>query len=114
MSMKKGDELLKDLFDITGKVALVTGATGGFGSTISMALAMVGAKVMATGRSEDKLKSLVEEIKNEGRSRSARPTGRSSSSAVTSYTHLVWKLRPYMKVVGPGWWSESLCEKSCD
>ena len=66
MTMKKGDELLKDLFDISGKVAIVTGATGGFGSTISMALAMAGAKVMATGRSEDKLKSLAEEIKKEG------------------------------------------------
>jgi NAD(P)-dependent dehydrogenase (short-subunit alcohol dehydrogenase family) len=66
MTMKKGDELLKDLFDITGKVAIVTGATGGFGSTISMALAMAGAKVMATGRSEDKLKPLVERIKKEG------------------------------------------------
>ena len=66
MTMKKGDELLKDLFDITGKVAIVTGATGGFGSTISMALAMAGAKVMATGRSEDKLKLLVEEIEKEG------------------------------------------------
>jgi NAD(P)-dependent dehydrogenase (short-subunit alcohol dehydrogenase family) len=66
MTMKKGTELLKDLFDITGKVALVTGATGGFGSTISMALAMAGAKVMATGRSEDTLKLLVEKIEKEG------------------------------------------------
>ena len=64
--MKKGDELLKDLFDISGKVALITGATGGFGKTISMALAMAGVKVMATGRSEDSLKSLVEEIEREG------------------------------------------------
>ena len=66
MTMKKGDELLKDLFDITGKVAIITGATGGFGSAISMALAMAGAKVMATGRSEDKLKALVEKIEKEG------------------------------------------------
>ena len=64
--MKKGDELLKDLFDISGKVALITGATGGFGKTISIALAMAGAKVMATGRSEDSLKPLVQEIEKEG------------------------------------------------
>jgi hypothetical protein len=38
--MKKGVELLKDLFDITGKVAIDHRATGGFGSVISMALAM--------------------------------------------------------------------------
>ena len=66
MTMKKGTDLLKDLFDISGKVALITGATGGFGHTASLALAMAGVKVMATGRSEDKLKPLVEEIKKEG------------------------------------------------
>ena len=66
MTMKKGTELLKDLFDISGKVALITGATGGFGHTAALALAMAGVKVMATGRSEDKLKPLVEEIKKEG------------------------------------------------
>ena len=66
MTIKKGMDLLKDLFDISEKVAIVTGATGGFGSTISMALAMAGAKVMATGRNEDKLKPIVEKIKKEG------------------------------------------------
>ena len=66
MPMKKGMDLLKGLFDITGKVALITGATGGFGKTISIALAMAGAKVMATGRSKDTLKPLVEEIEKEG------------------------------------------------
>ena len=39
MAMKKGGELLKDLFDISGKTALITGATGGFGHSASMALA---------------------------------------------------------------------------
>lgn len=62
MEMKKGMDLLKDLFDISGKVALITGATGGFGRAASMALAMAGVKVMATGRSEDKLKALAQEI----------------------------------------------------
>ena len=66
MAMKKGKELLSDLFDISGKVALITGATGGFGHTITKAMAMAGAKVMATGRSEDKLKPLAEEIENDG------------------------------------------------
>jgi NAD(P)-dependent dehydrogenase (short-subunit alcohol dehydrogenase family) len=66
MTIKKGTDLLKDLYDISGKVALITGATGGFGHTVTMALAMAGAKVMATGRSEEKLKPLVEEIEKEG------------------------------------------------
>lgn len=66
MAMKKGTELLTDLFDISGKTALITGATGGFGHAAAMALAMAGVNVMATGRGEDKLKALVEEIEKEG------------------------------------------------
>lgn len=64
--MKKGIEMLQDIFDVSGKVALITGATGGFGHTAAMALAMLGVKVMATGRSEDKLKILVDDIIKEG------------------------------------------------
>ncbi len=66
MEFKKGTELLKDLFDVSGKVALITGATGGFGRAASMGLAMAGAKVMATGRYEEKLKPLVDEIERAG------------------------------------------------
>jgi NAD(P)-dependent dehydrogenase (short-subunit alcohol dehydrogenase family) len=66
MSMKKGVELLNETFGVSGKVALITGATGGFGHTAAMALAMAGAKVMATGRDDGKLKSLVDDIIKEG------------------------------------------------
>ena len=66
MATKKGADLLKDLFDVSGKVALITGATGGFGHAASLALAMAGVKVMPTGRTEEKLKTLVDEIKKEG------------------------------------------------
>ncbi len=66
MAIKKGMELLKDLFDISEKVALITGATGGFGHAAAKALAMAGVKVMATGRSEEKLEPLVEAIGKEG------------------------------------------------
>lgn len=66
MAIKKGANLLKDLFDVSGKVALITGATGGFGRASAIGLAMAGAKIMATGRTEDKLKSLVEDIEKEG------------------------------------------------
>ena len=54
------------LFDVSGKVALITGATGGFGHAASLGLADAGAKIMATGRTEDKLKPLVEEIEKAG------------------------------------------------
>lgn len=54
------------LFDVNGKVALITGATGGFGKAIAIGLAQAGVKVMATGRGEAKLKPLVEQIRKEG------------------------------------------------
>ncbi|UCF58120.1 MAG: SDR family oxidoreductase [Deltaproteobacteria bacterium] len=59
-------ELLKDLFDVSGKVVLITGASGGFGHVASMGLAMAGVKVMATGRSEETLKALVQDIEKAG------------------------------------------------
>jgi NAD(P)-dependent dehydrogenase (short-subunit alcohol dehydrogenase family) len=53
------------LFDIKGKVALVTGATGALGSAICRGYGLAGVKIMATGRSEDKLKTLCEKLKGE-------------------------------------------------
>lgn len=66
MAMKKGMELLGDIFGVSGKVALITGATGGFGHTAAMALAMLDVKIMATGRSEDKLKEITDNMNKEG------------------------------------------------
>ena len=66
MGVKKGMDLLEDLFDVSGKVALITGATGGLGHASATGLAMAGAKIMATGRTEEKLRPLVEEIEEEG------------------------------------------------
>ncbi len=57
---------IHSLFDISAKVALITGATGGFGAAVSKGLARAGAKIMATGRSEEKLVPLVQEIQEAG------------------------------------------------
>ena len=57
---------VKNLFDVSGKVALITGATGGFGHAASLGLAAAGVKIMATGRSDEKLQPLVKEIKAAG------------------------------------------------
>src|SRR5947207_15483783 len=54
------------LFDITDKVVLITGATGGLGEAAAKGLAEVGANVMLTARSEDKLASIVASIAREG------------------------------------------------
>jgi len=53
-------------FDLTAKVALVTGASSGFGAHFAKVLAKHGAKVVVAARRLEKLESLVEEINSAG------------------------------------------------
>ncbi len=55
------------MFDLTGKVALVTGASSGIGRASALALATQGAKVVVAARRLDRLQALVAEIKNHGK-----------------------------------------------
>ncbi len=50
------------MFDLTGKTALVTGATGGIGGAIARALHGAGASVMLSGTREDALQTLAGEL----------------------------------------------------
>ncbi len=50
------------MFDLKGKAALVTGASGGIGAAIAKALAQAGAKVTLTGTREAALQALQKEI----------------------------------------------------
>ena len=52
--------------DLSGKVAVVTGASGTLCSIFAKALARAGAKVALLGRNMDKLKALADEIEAEG------------------------------------------------
>jgi 3-oxoacyl-[acyl-carrier protein] reductase len=51
------------MFDLTGKNALVTGATGGIGGAIARKLHAQGATVAISGRQVDKLEALAAELK---------------------------------------------------
>lgn len=53
-------------FDLTGKTAIVTGATSGLGRRFALVLAKAGATVAITGRRVDRLESLKREIENLG------------------------------------------------
>ena len=55
-------DFTKNMFDIVGKVALITGATGNLGKAVSLGYGLQGAKAMLTGRNEAKLKTLYEEM----------------------------------------------------
>lgn len=57
---------MKELFDLTGKVALVTGGTHGIGLAIGLSLGRAGAKICVNDISEEKLGSCREAFRNEG------------------------------------------------
>ena len=60
-------------FDLAGEVALVTGATSGFGRHFAEVLSAAGATVVLTGRRVDRLETLRERIAATGRAAYAVP-----------------------------------------
>jgi len=57
----------KSLFDLTGKLALVTGATHGLGMAMAEGLGNAGAKLVITGHSsQEKLDNAVSELREKG------------------------------------------------
>lgn len=63
-----------DLFNLEGKIAMVTGGGGGIGRGIALGLAEAGADVAVAGRREQLLKDVGKEIEDRGRRTLALPT----------------------------------------
>src|SRR5688572_4430687 len=55
------------LFDLSGRIALVIGGTSGIGRTLAVGLAAAGADVVATGRREALVDEVAREIEGQGR-----------------------------------------------
>ena len=53
------------MFDLTGRTALVTGASGGIGRAIAQALSEAGAKVALSGTRENVLEEVAGTLKGE-------------------------------------------------
>ena len=58
---------MADLFDLTGKVGIVTGGAGGIGKALALGLATHGADVVVTSRTLSKLEPVAADIKAMGK-----------------------------------------------
>ncbi len=73
---------MQSLFNLNGKVALVTGASSGIGRRQALALAQAGARVVLLGRRKEQLNSAVVQIESSGGNASAL------SADLSDRTHL--------------------------
>lgn len=60
-----GGKMKKDMFDLTGKVAIVTGASSGLGVQFSKTLAQAGANLAILARRRERLEEVKKEIEEE-------------------------------------------------
>ena len=75
---------ISSLFDMSGKTALITGASSGIGLQASRTLAMAGAQVILTARRTDRLEKAASEIRDGGASASWLKMDVSDPSSVES------------------------------
>lgn len=67
LQTKKEGMNMKNLFDLTGRVAVVTGASSGLGADVALAYAQAGADVALLARRVEKLQEVKEKIEQTGR-----------------------------------------------
>lgn len=72
------------IFDLTGKVAIVTGAGRGIGRAIAIGFAQAGADVIATARTDSAIEETAAKIRDEGRKALAIPSDVTSVDRVTN------------------------------
>ena len=84
------------MFDLTGKVAIVTGGGGGLGRGIAVSLAKSGADVVVTSRDMSHLQPVVQDIEALGRKALAVSCDVSSATSLKSMVDVV--MRSFSKI----------------
>jgi len=72
------------LFDLSGKLALITGASRGIGAEAAKMLARFGARVILSSRKREGLDGIAQEIKEEGFEATVRPCHNGDLSQINS------------------------------
>jgi len=76
-------------FDLSGKLAVVTGASRGLGQYMARALALAGADLIITSRNSDDCKDFVKEIHNLGRKAEAFSLDLRSETSIKDFANSV-------------------------
>ena len=71
-----------ELFNLSGRVAVVMGGTSGIGRMLAVSLAEAGADVVATGRRENLVAEVAADIEKAGRQTIRRPADASSRPSI--------------------------------
>ena len=75
---------MSSLFDLTGKVAIVTGASRGIGAAIAAALAEAGARVVLASRKQESVEAVAAPIRAQGGAAAAIAAHTGDAAAVTA------------------------------
>ena len=79
---------MSNRFDLTGKIALVTGASSGLGAHFAQVLADAGARVVVAARRKEKLDALVTDIVDRGGEALAVDMDVTSAASVDAAFHI--------------------------
>jgi NAD(P)-dependent dehydrogenase (short-subunit alcohol dehydrogenase family) len=90
---------MNNLFDLTGKVAVVTGGGGGIGHALALGLADAGADVVVASRKLEHLEPVVKEIQGKGRKSMAVAAEVSQEKSVAAMMDAILKKFPHIDIL---------------
>lgn len=88
-----------DIFDLSGKTAVVTGGAGGIGHAQALGLAEAGADVIVASRKLDHLEKVAEEIQAKGRKSLAVSVDVADEKSVIDMVNTIMKIFPRVDIL---------------